>query len=232
MQLDRAFPRIPTLQPIQNVGDWLPRILYRLRQPARRRCRQTERHSHLCHLWRVLQRYALHIRCVANLQRIDNPHLDTSSKTVVTQSKPTAFPSSLRAKRSEVQTISEGDVQTTSVIDQPCEKCGRPQVRYYTQQLRSADEGTTVFYECECGHKYGRPVLRWWIVANCYPTGGTQTIELLCYPNYSALFSECPKRQSQCNHNLSFKLQPFVHSAQWHIRPHRSFRILPCRARQ
>ncbi|KAI8942573.1 hypothetical protein NX059_000631 [Plenodomus lindquistii] len=79
---------------------------------------------------------------------------DTSSKTVVTQSKPTAFPSPLRAKRSEVQTIVEGDIQTTSEIDQPCEKCGRPKVRYYTQQLRSADEGSTVFYECECGHKW------------------------------------------------------------------------------
>ena len=85
-------------------------------------------------------------------------HLDTSSKTVVTQSKPTAFPSALRAKRSEVQTIEEGDVQTSSTIDLPCEKCGRPQVRYYTQQLRGADEGTTVFYECVCGHKYVYPI--------------------------------------------------------------------------
>lgn len=57
-----------------------------------------------------------------------------------------------------MQTIEEGDVQTTSTIDQPCEKCGRPQVRYYTQQLRGADEGTTVFFECDCGHKYVHPV--------------------------------------------------------------------------
>lgn len=117
--------------------------------------------------------------CIACQKRIDSPHTDTSSKTVVTQSKPTAFPSSLRAKRSEVQTISEGDVQTTSVIDTPCEKCGRPQVRYYTQQLRSADEGSTVFYECDCGHKYGRPALDIVDLANCYPTGGTPTTELL-----------------------------------------------------
>jgi DNA-directed RNA polymerase I subunit RPA12 len=72
----------------------------------------------------------------------------------VTVSKPTAFPSSLRAKRSEVQTFSEADVQTTSVIKESCEECGREEVRYYTQQLRGADEGTTVFYECDCGHKY------------------------------------------------------------------------------
>lgn len=99
--------------------------------------------------------------------------LDTSSKTVVTVSKPTAFPSSLRAKRSEVQTIGEGDIQTTSVIDHPCEKCGREQVRYYTQQLRGADEGTTVFYECDCGHKYVHSSCTQLSSANNDTTGGT-----------------------------------------------------------
>jgi DNA-directed RNA polymerase I subunit RPA12 len=53
-----------------------------------------------------------------------------------------------------VQTLNESDMQTHAVIDERCEKCGREQVRFYTQQLRSADEGTTVFYECECGNKY------------------------------------------------------------------------------
>lgn len=53
-----------------------------------------------------------------------------------------------------MQTVSEDDVNTTSVIAQRCEECGREEVRYYTQQLRSADEGSTVFYECDCGHKY------------------------------------------------------------------------------
>ncbi|KAJ9644468.1 DNA-directed RNA polymerase I core subunit rpa12 [Coniosporium apollinis] len=79
---------------------------------------------------------------------------DTSSKVVVTRSKPSAFPSSLRAKRSEVQTLGEEDMQTEATIRQPCEKCGREEVKYYTLQLRSADEGSTVFYTCECGHKW------------------------------------------------------------------------------
>lgn len=44
-------------------------------------------------------------------------------------------------------------MQTEATIRQTCEKCGREEVRYYTLQLRSADEGSTVFYTCECGHK-------------------------------------------------------------------------------
>lgn len=70
---------------------------------------------------------------------------DTSSKVVVTSSKPSAFPSTLRTKlTSDVQEISESDVQTDAVIRETCEKCGHDEVRFYTQQLRSADEGSTV----------------------------------------------------------------------------------------
>ncbi|KAF2771454.1 transcription factor S-II [Teratosphaeria nubilosa] len=81
---------------------------------------------------------------------------DTSSKVVVTTSKPSAFPSSLRTRlTSDVQDMSESDVQTDATIKLSCEKCGCEEVRYYTQQLRSADEGSTVFYTCpECGFKW------------------------------------------------------------------------------
>lgn len=79
---------------------------------------------------------------------------DTSSKVIVTHSKPGAFPSALRAKRSEVQALAPEDVQVDATIRETCPKCGREEVRYYTQQLRSADEGTTVFYTCECGNKW------------------------------------------------------------------------------
>ena len=102
--------------------------------------------------------------------------LDASSKVVVTRSKPTAFPSSLRAKKSEVQTLTEADMQTDATINQTCEKCGREKVRFYTQQLRSADEGTTVFYTCECGNKYVLVLYLSTSITNIY-TGGIPTTE-------------------------------------------------------
>lgn len=52
-----------------------------------------------------------------------------------------------------MQTLTEEDMQTEATIRQTCERCGRDEVKYYTLQLRSADEGSTVFYTCECGHK-------------------------------------------------------------------------------
>ena len=80
--------------------------------------------------------------------------LDTSASTITTRSKPSAFPSALRSKRSAVQTLTEDDVQKDAVIQQTCSECGSKEMRYYTQQLRGADEGTTVFYSCvACPHK-------------------------------------------------------------------------------
>lgn len=85
----------------------------------------------------------------------DAAPVDTSTSAITTRSKPTAFPSALRSKLSAVQTLTEDDVQKGAVIRQTCPECGSKEMRYYTQQLRSADEGTTVFYSCDtCGHKY------------------------------------------------------------------------------
>eukprot|EP01138_Halocafeteria_seosinensis_P014862 gb/GECG01015172.1/.p1 GENE.gb/GECG01015172.1/~~gb/GECG01015172.1/.p1 ORF type:complete len:121 (+),score=16.20 gb/GECG01015172.1/:1-363(+) len=41
-----------------------------------------------------------------------------------------------------------------AMVDEECPSCKNPQMLFYTMQLRSADEGQTVFYECpKCGHK-------------------------------------------------------------------------------
>ncbi|KAJ5375223.1 uncharacterized protein N7479_002461 [Penicillium vulpinum] len=78
---------------------------------------------------------------------------DTIPQTTVSESKPSAFPSALRAKRSAVQTLSAEDRKTEAIIDRTCNDCGRKQMFYTTVQLRSADEGSTVFYRCVCGFK-------------------------------------------------------------------------------
>ena len=40
-------------------------------------------------------------------------------------------------------------------VEEPCIKCGAEEVEFYTVQLRSVDEGQTVFYECpKCSHTW------------------------------------------------------------------------------
>jgi DNA-directed RNA polymerase I subunit RPA12 len=81
---------------------------------------------------------------------------DTSSKVVITTSKPNAFPSTLRTRlKTDLQEVAEAGVQTDVGTKETCGKCGSDDARYYELQLRSADEGSTIFYTCQqCGHKW------------------------------------------------------------------------------
>jgi DNA-directed RNA polymerase I subunit RPA12 len=78
---------------------------------------------------------------------------DTGSKTIVTETKPSDFPSHLRQKlQSSVQSVERHNIQTESIAQERCPKCGREEVRYTSVQMRSADEGSTNIYNCDCGH--------------------------------------------------------------------------------
>ncbi|KAG8425126.1 DNA-directed RNA polymerase I core subunit rpa12 [Metarhizium acridum] len=80
---------------------------------------------------------------------------DTGSKVIVTQSKPSDFPSFLRQKlQSNVQAVERHKLKTSSTVQERCPKCGREEVTYTNVQLRSADEGSTLIYNCECGHSW------------------------------------------------------------------------------
>ncbi|KAI9498625.1 transcription factor S-II-domain-containing protein [Zychaea mexicana] len=73
---------------------------------------------------------------------------------VVTTSSQHAFQSSLKAKRHLVQQ-SKNAKEAEAMIKEKCPSCGNDEMAYHTMQLRSADEGQTVFYSCKkCGYKY------------------------------------------------------------------------------
>lgn len=46
-----------------------------------------------------------------------------------------------------------GERRKGTKIKEQCPECGSEYMYYYAMQLRSADEGQTVFYECDCGYK-------------------------------------------------------------------------------
>jgi DNA-directed RNA polymerase I subunit RPA12 len=51
----------------------------------------------------------------------------------------------------------DNTMQKHATIDEPCPKCAHPELYFYTMQLRSVDEGSTVFYECiKCKHKFSQ----------------------------------------------------------------------------
>ncbi|TNV71030.1 hypothetical protein FGO68_gene11530 [Halteria grandinella] len=53
------------------------------------------------------------------------------------------------------QTEQKKQKVTKVVVEEDCPECDSKQMYYETRQMRSADEGQTVFYECvKCGHKF------------------------------------------------------------------------------
>ncbi|KAI0155011.1 hypothetical protein GGR57DRAFT_502196 [Xylariaceae sp. FL1272] len=73
----------------------------------------------------------------------------------MTKSKPSDFPSLLRQKLSIVQTVEKHKINTEAFTNETCEKCGNNEVKFSAVQLRSADEGSTIFYTCvKCGNKW------------------------------------------------------------------------------
>lgn len=75
---------------------------------------------------------------------------------VVTRSSDDAFPSALRLKKSVVKTVlKSSELEEGATIKEKCPQCGNEEMQYHTLQLRSADEGATVFYTCTgCGYRF------------------------------------------------------------------------------
>ncbi|KAI9104694.1 hypothetical protein DFS34DRAFT_604098 [Phlyctochytrium arcticum] len=75
---------------------------------------------------------------------------------IVTRSGPGAFPVRpkpvLNAQEEEERRTQH--LRDGATIKEKCPKCDAPEMVFHTAQLRGADEGQTVFYNCVvCGHK-------------------------------------------------------------------------------
>jgi len=80
---------------------------------------------------------------------------DLPPRSILTTSKPSDFPSRLRQKLDITQTVERHKIKTERVdSNTECHKCGRKGIRYTEVQQRSADEGSTILYNCECGERW------------------------------------------------------------------------------
>lgn len=52
------------------------------------------------------------------------------------------------SKRKKENKTNEADEDDGPIVERLCPKCGNDKMSYATLQLRSADEGQTVFYTC------------------------------------------------------------------------------------
>ncbi|EMR08060.1 hypothetical protein PNEG_03500 [Pneumocystis murina B123] len=85
--------------------------------------------------------------------RASYPTSDIPDFNIVTTSRSKAFGSSLRQMDISLNSL-ETDT-AASIINETCPKCEYKKMRFQTLQMRSADEGATVFYECLfCGYRF------------------------------------------------------------------------------
>lgn len=77
------------------------------------------------------------------------------SGTTYSADRPVPLWAKTDAEQAALKKASTKDQHTRQTIEEACIKCGHPEVGYYTVQLRSVDEGQTVFYECpNCKHTW------------------------------------------------------------------------------
>jgi len=76
---------------------------------------------------------------------------------VESESTPRTDPAWVLANLKKARGEDNEDSNERAIVDEDCPKCGHTKASFYTMQLRSVDEGQTVFYKClECGNKWSQ----------------------------------------------------------------------------
>ncbi|KAJ5868591.1 hypothetical protein N7534_003144 [Penicillium rubens] len=101
-----------------------------------------------------------HLLSVSSAEQIPCELCGKSTKnTILTDvqiSSSTNFPSRLRTKLlSKTQVVSQKDLGDGPITDMECPQCSNSKATWTEAQLRSADEGSTIFYCCtKCRHRW------------------------------------------------------------------------------
>lgn len=70
---------------------------------------------------------------------------DAAGVATITRSKPKA----------KLMSVGDDDDEVWQTVNETCPKCGHEELSYKTAQLRSVDEGATIFYKCpKCAFTY------------------------------------------------------------------------------
>ncbi|KIY61746.1 hypothetical protein CYLTODRAFT_427368 [Cylindrobasidium torrendii FP15055 ss-10] len=84
----------------------------------------------------------------------DEPASSYENIKIRTQTHPDAFPSALRQKRKTQTKSHEGADLGTFESNEKCPVCGHLGAYGKDRQMRSADEGSTVFYACAADNRH------------------------------------------------------------------------------
>ena len=94
------------------------------------------------------------LRCAADDRRLERLSVSTKYNKS-TPSHPSDAPNDAELDAVADSVNSDRLSSRRATVNESCPKCKHPQLYFYTMQMRSVDEGQTVFYECvNCGHNF------------------------------------------------------------------------------
>ncbi|KAG9397669.1 DNA-directed RNA polymerase, subunit C11/M/9 [Carpediemonas membranifera] len=98
----------------------------------------------VCHM--LLHITSFGASCVSCKYRMDFDDLGTTGEEIRTKA---------HIKKEDLFAAVEHEQESQAIVEEECPKCGHNQCSFITMQMRSVDEGQTVFYTClKCGYRW------------------------------------------------------------------------------